>query len=56
LKSFELGNLGFWRNSYFQIKESKNKRKGKEKRGDPPMIHTKIFGAHKYELGSKYVA
>jgi hypothetical protein len=33
LEIFELYTLGFWRNSYFQIKE-KNKRKGKGKRDD----------------------
>jgi hypothetical protein len=33
LEIFELYKLGFWRNSYFQIKEQ-NKRKGKGKRDD----------------------
>jgi hypothetical protein len=34
LKILKLEELGFWRNPYFQIKEAKNKRKGKGKRGD----------------------
>jgi hypothetical protein len=48
--------LGFWRNSYFQIKGAKIKEKEKKREVISPMIYTKIFGVHNFELGSKYAA
>jgi hypothetical protein len=46
LEIFELGKLGFWRNSYFHIKGAKIKEKEKKREVISPIIHAKIFGAH----------
>jgi hypothetical protein len=37
----------------FSNKGAKLKEKEKEREVISPMIYTRIFGAHKYELGSK---
>jgi hypothetical protein len=40
----------------FPNKRAKIKEKEKKREVISPMIYTKIFGAHNYELGPKYVA
>jgi hypothetical protein len=40
----------------FPNKGAKLKEKEKKREVISPMIYTKIFGAHNYELGSKYAA
>jgi hypothetical protein len=40
----------------FPNKGAKIKEKGKKRVVISPMIYTKIFGVHNYELGSRYVA
>jgi hypothetical protein len=40
----------------FSNKGVKIKEKEKKREVISPMIYTKIFGAHNYELGSQYVA
>jgi hypothetical protein len=40
----------------FPNKGAKIKEKEKKREVVSPMIYTKIFGVHKYELGSRYVA
>jgi hypothetical protein len=40
----------------FPNKGAKLKEKEKKREVISPMTYTKIFGAHKYEVGSKYVA
>jgi hypothetical protein len=54
LEIFELDKLGFWRNSYFQIKGVKIKEEEKKRGVISPMIYSKIFGVHNFELGSEY--
>jgi hypothetical protein len=46
LEIFELGKLGFWRNSYFHTKGARIKEKEKKREVISPIIHAKIFGAH----------
>jgi hypothetical protein len=55
-KKIELDKLGFWRNSYFQLKGVKIKEKKKKRGVISPMIYSKIFGVHNFELGSEYAA
>jgi hypothetical protein len=40
----------------FPNKGAKIKEKEKKRGVITPMIYTRVFGVHKYELGSKYVA
>jgi hypothetical protein len=40
----------------FPNKGAKIKEKEKKREVISPMIYTKIFGVHNYELGSRYVA